>query len=138
MAFLPMKKGKPKSADGLCQHAETVPPVVTSSVPESLLWIRKHVIELRHERGLVRSSVVPQRLRPFHQHFVRIGSQNSHRLLDEVGKRHCPGFVVAAKKVCLHPRRRDLQNLDRRIFELIRIGPMTFVVSVETKSLSSI
>jgi hypothetical protein len=66
----------------------------------------ERIIELSNKRGLVGSSVVPQRLSALHQHLVGIGSENSHRLLDKLGKWHCPGFVVAAKQVGLHPRRR--------------------------------
>ena len=46
------------------------------------------------------------RLCALHEHLVGIGFENSHRLLDKLAERHCPGFVVAAKQVGLHPRRR--------------------------------
>src|ERR1700722_8510528 len=67
------------------------------------LFCSERIIELSNERGLVGSGVVPKRLSPLHQHLVGIGFENSHRLLDKLGKRHCPGFVVAAKQVGLHP-----------------------------------
>ena len=64
----------------------------------------KRIIELSDERALVGSGVIPQRLGPLHEHFVGIGSEDLHRLLDKLGKRHSPGIVIAAEQISLHPR----------------------------------